>query len=940
MNSRDASAPDLLCFSHLRWGFVFQRPQHLMSRWARERRVFFFEEPRIEPGGTPRVDVELSPEGVYVATPVLSQDSDTHAMLRLLVRDMMSEHGITSYVAWYYTPMAMAFTDDLAPAAVVYDCMDELANFHGAPGELRHFEQELCRRADLIFTGGMSLYETKRDLHHSVHAFPSAVDVAHFARARAHAPDPADQAEIPHPRLGFFGVIDERMDVALIDELAARRPDWHIVLVGPVVKIDPATLPVRPNLHYLGGKTYQQLPEYLRGWDVAILPFARNDATRFISPTKTPEYMAGGKPVVSTSIRDVVRPYGELGLAYIADDAETFEKAVEAALAQDAEERQRKADAFLENISWDKTWQAMHDLVESVVRDDPGSSSTEGRNGSGGSVGATPRQARKLEADARIAGGNGDANGSRRASTNGHANGNGHAAANGNGHAADGNGHAASGNGHAANGNGHAAANGNGHAAIGNGHAGANGNGPGHAAANGNGNAANGNGHAASGNGHAPPNGNRHAAPNGNGHAAADGNGHAGSNGNGHLADAGGTGWANVGWSSGLRVADTASTPRRNARAHFDYLVVGAGFAGSVVAERLACAAGKTVLICDVRPHIGGNAYDELDASGILIHKYGPHIFHTNSAEVFDYLSRFTRWRPYEHRVLASVDGKLLPIPINLDTVNRLYDWNLDSEGLQAFFQRVAEPRAHIKTSEDVIISKVGQELYEKFFKNYTRKQWGLDASQLDSTVIARIPVRTDRDDRYFTDKFQAMPADGMTAMFRNILDHPNITIEVGVDYRELMDRISFSEMVYTGPVDEFFDNCFGKLPYRALEFRHETLDSSRHQPVAVVNYPNEHEYTRVTEFKHLTGQEHRKTSIVYEFPRAEGDPYYPVPRPENAALYRRYEALAEQTPGVHFCGRLATYRYYNMDQVTAQALTLAAKMLVVERKELLARAG
>ncbi|HYC53972.1 MAG TPA: UDP-galactopyranose mutase [Candidatus Binatia bacterium] len=818
-----------------------------------------------------------------MATPVVSEETDVQPMLRLLLREMLAEHDIRSYIAWYYTPHAVTFTDELRPLASVYDCMDELANFHGAAADLKKWERELCLRADLVFTGGRSLYEAKKDMHPSVHAFPSAVDVAHFAQARTQGPDPEPQAAIPHPRLGFFGVIDERMDLELIDGLAARRPDWHIVLVGPVVKIDPASVPQRDNVHALGGKTYDELPAYLRGWDVAILPFARNEATRFISPTKTPEYMAGAKPVVSTSIRDVVRPYGEMGLARIADDAESFEKAVEAALAEDAGERTRHADAFLADISWDRTWQAMRDLVQGVLREDPqdpGSPPSQGKNGNGH---ASSKDNGGRSAHAPMS----------------------HA---GNGHAASGNGHAASGNGYAGNGKGHAG-NGNGHAASGNGHAG------------------NGNGHAASGNGHAG---------NGNGHVA---NGPAAS-GNGHHASdllEGRSGqWANVGWSSGLSVNETT----RVAKPHFDYLVVGAGFAGSVVAERLAAAANKTVLICDVRPHIGGNAYDELDASGVLIHKYGPHIFHTNSPDVFEYLSRFTRWRPYEHRVLASVDGKLLPIPINLDTVNWLYGWDLDSQGLEEFFARVADPRAQIRTSEDVIVSKVGQELYEKFFKNYTRKQWGLDASQLDSTVIARIPVRTCRDDRYFTDKFQAMPADGMTAMFRNILDHPNITIEVGIDYRDLMNRVSFGEMVYTGPVDEFFENCYGKLPYRALEFRHETLDVRQRQRVAVVNYPNEHEYTRVTEFKHLTGQEHEKTSIVYEYPRAEGDPYYPIPRPENAALYKRYEALAESTPRVHFCGRLATYRYYNMDQVTAQALTLASRMLVVERKELLARAG
>jgi UDP-galactopyranose mutase len=353
----------------------------------------------------------------------------------------------------------------------------------------------------------------------------------------------------------------------------------------------------------------------------------------------------------------------------------------------------------------------------------------------------------------------------------------------------------------------------------------------------------------------------------------------------------------------------------------FDYLIVGAGFAGSVLAERLASQADKRVLIVDKRNHIGGNAYDCYDDEGILIHKYGPHIFHTNSLEVFDYLSQFTRWRPYQHRVLASVDGQLVPIPINLDTINRLYGTSFTSFQLEEFFATVAEPREQIRTSEDVVVSKVGRELYEKFFRNYTRKQWGLDPSELDASVIARVPTRTNRDDRYFTDKYQAMPLHGYTRMFERMLAHPNVKIMLNTDYREIADVIPYREMVYTGPVDEFFDCRYGKLPYRSLEFRFETINTQTHQPAAVVNYPNDYAYTRVTELKYLTGQEHPKTTIVSEIPRAEGDPYYPVPRPENAELYKRYKALADATPGVHFVGRLATYKYYNMDQVVAQAL-------------------
>jgi UDP-galactopyranose mutase len=368
----------------------------------------------------------------------------------------------------------------------------------------------------------------------------------------------------------------------------------------------------------------------------------------------------------------------------------------------------------------------------------------------------------------------------------------------------------------------------------------------------------------------------------------------------------------------------------------FDYLVVGAGFAGSVLAERLAEGSGQKVLIVDKRPHIGGNAYDHYDEYGILIHKYGPHIFHTNSRDVFEYLSRFTAWRNYQHRVLASVDGQLVPIPINLDTINRLYGTTFDSLRLKQYFDSVAERREPIRTSEDVIVSKVGRELYEKFFRNYTRKQWGLDPSELDSTVIARIPVRTNRDDRYFTDTYQVMPRHGFSRMFERMLAHPNIKIMLNTDYREIEGSIAYERVVFTGPIDEYFDFRFGKLPYRSLEFKFETVNSSQHQPVAVVNYPNDYGFTRVTEIKHITGQDHTKTTLVTEYPQAEGDPYYPVPTPQNAALYRKYEELADATDGVHFVGRLATYRYYNMDQVVAQALATYSRIVGAPRRELL----
>jgi UDP-galactopyranose mutase len=359
----------------------------------------------------------------------------------------------------------------------------------------------------------------------------------------------------------------------------------------------------------------------------------------------------------------------------------------------------------------------------------------------------------------------------------------------------------------------------------------------------------------------------------------------------------------------------------------FDYVIVGAGFAGSVLAERLATQSKKKVLLIEKRNHIGGNAYDFYNQDGILIHKYGPHIFHTNSEDIFDYLSKFTQWRHYEHKVLASVENQLLPIPINLDTVNKLYGHNFTSEELAAYFEKVGEKIETIRTSEDVVVSQIGRDLYEKFFRGYTLKQWGCDPSELDKMVTSRIPTRTNHDDRYFTDTFQYMPLQGYTRMFENMLDHPNIHIMLNTDFAEVKDYFDYRKIIYTGPVDEYFDYCYGKLPYRSLRFEHSTVDTPMFQKVAVVNYPMTEKFTRITEYKHLTGQQHSKTSITHEYPCWDGDPYYPVPKPENALLYQQYKELAELLPNVHFVGRLGTYRYYNMDQVVGQALTLYKKL-------------
>lgn len=366
-------------------------------------------------------------------------------------------------------------------------------------------------------------------------------------------------------------------------------------------------------------------------------------------------------------------------------------------------------------------------------------------------------------------------------------------------------------------------------------------------------------------------------------------------------------------------------------RIMYDYLIVGAGFAGSVVAERLASQAEKKILLIDKRNHIGGNTYDHYDEHGIMIHKYGPHIFHTNAKHVFDYLSQFTKWRWYEHEVLARVDGQFVPIPINLNTINKMYGLNLNSDEMEAFLASKAVKLDQIKTSEDVVVSKIGRELYEKFFKGYTKKQWGLDPSELDATVTARIPTRTNRDNRYFTDTYQAMPEGGYTKMFEQMISHPKIHLMLNADFKEVQNAISYKKLIYTGPIDSYFDYCYGKLPYRSIEFKFETLDKEYIQPTATINYPEVHPYTRSTEFKYLTGQTHHKTTVVYEYPQAEGDPYYPIPRRENALLYKQYENLASTIRDVYFTGRLGTYKYYNMDQVVAQSLTLFKRIMETE---------
>lgn len=754
--SADVGVPTnapMICFSHLRWDFVLQRPQHLMQRFSRERQVFFFEE--FIPTDHHLAYLEFhSFEGTSVKAirpriPHWWSAEDRDAALGRLLGELLELRGGRKPILWFYTPMMFSFAKHIDAAAVIYDCMDELANFKHASPEIKDAERALIRRADVVFTGGISLYEAKKHLHDNIHPFPSGVDTGHFSAARGYMEEPADLSAIPHPRLGYYGVIDERLDLDLIGRAAAARPDFSFVFVGPVVKISPADLPKAPNIHYLGQKAYEDLPAYLSGWDVALMPFAINDATRFISPTKTPEYLAAGCPVVSTHITDVARGYGDVRGVFIANGTGDFASACDAALAisRGGDPWLQAVDEVLARSSWDATFDAMSLLVNRAVTNI-------------GMPIVTPDR-------------------------------------------------------------------------------------------------------------------------------------------------------------SFLRQA------RRDKPQTYDYLIVGAGFAGSVLAERLAADGDKKILLCDKRPHIAGNAYDHYDEAGILVHKYGPHIFHTNSEDIFAYLSRFTEWRPYEHRVLAQVGDLRLPIPINRTTLNALYDLDLANEAAAALFLADrARPCDPILTSRDVVISQVGRELYQTFFEGYTRKQWGLDPSELDRSVTARVPTRTTVDDRYFLDRFQAMPRDGYTRMFERMLDHENITVMLGTDFADIRHAGLARHTIFTGPIDEYFNHRFGHLPYRSLEFHHETHDVRRMFPVAVINYPSQDvPYTRVTEYKHLTGQVHPRTSISYEYACAEGDPYYPIPRPENQALYKQYEALARKQDDVTFVGRLGTYKYYNMDQVVGQAL-------------------
>ncbi|MEO5984762.1 MAG: glycosyltransferase family 1 protein [Ferruginibacter sp.] len=368
---KDLSTTDLVCFSHLRWDFVYQRPQHLLSRFVSRFRVFYIEEP-IFHDGADGYDIKFSKEKVWVISPKLMNKDSSEAEIILRQKTnlnrLFAKMEIENYVFWYYTPMALKISDHFFPQSIIYDCMDELSNFKFAPAELKKLEEKLFLKADLVFTGGHSLYEAKQNCHLNIHPFPSSIDKDHFSKARADMNDPADQALIPHLRIGFYGVIDERFNINLLAEVAQQRPDWHFILIGPVVKINPDDLPILDNIHYLGGKSYTELPSYLSGWDITMIPFEKNESTMFISPTKTPEYLAAGKPVISSSIRDVVTPYGEQGLVHIADTPAAFIEAVEKEISTtDKTFWSKKVDTFLAQISWDKTWTKMMYQVELIL---------------------------------------------------------------------------------------------------------------------------------------------------------------------------------------------------------------------------------------------------------------------------------------------------------------------------------------------------------------------------------------------------------------------------------------------------------------------------------------------------------------------------------------------------------------------------------------------
>lgn len=714
---------DMVVFCHLRWEFVYQRPQHIISRMSEFYKILFVEEPiGFEPDQEFTAQTINVNKNLTVIQPRVRSITDIGKALEAYITKQPVP------IAWFYSASFYPVLQNIGFKTIVYDCMDELSMFKGASPELVIQESHLLKKANIVFTGGKSLYEAKKELHPHVHCFPSSVERQHFEKASGDIAIPKDIAMLQKPIVGYYGVIDERIDYDLLQNIALQNPNHSFVMIGPLAKVSMDDLPKQPNIHYLGMKHYQDLPAYLKAFDVAMMPFAINESTMFISPTKTLEYMAASKHIISTPINDVVKDYS--AVLNIVKNAQEFTSALQN-IERESGTYQQLYKEILDRTSWDKTVHRMKELLENI-----------------------------------------------------------------------------------------------------------------------------------------------------------------------------------------------------NVRDKKDIVIIGAGISGCVLAERFA-SIGKKVLIIEKRDHIAGNCYDYKDENQILVSKYGAHLFHTNEEEVWTYLNGFAKWYPWEHKVLAHVDGQLVPIPVNTTTVNKLFGLNMSSEEeMETWLDNNRVPFENPQNGREAALSRVGPVLYEKMFNQYTKKQWGKYPEELDASVLNRIPIRSGTDDRYFSDKYQALPQGGYTELFRNILDHANIEVRLNTDYFDIKDQITgYENLFYTGPIDRFFDFKHGleeQLEYRSINFVFETVDRPYFQENSVVNYPGtDVAYTRIIEYKHFGDQKSEKTTIVKEYTTDEGDPYYPVPNPRNQQIYEKYKAEAEQLKNVYFVGRLANYKYFNMDQAFKNALDL-----------------
>lgn len=790
ISESDLQSYDLVVFSHLRWDFVTQRPQHLIERFSMSSRVIFVEEPIAytqENYGEVK-KIVLSPNLVVLQPRMKLTD---YPKLLTPFLQKLQKNAAQAPILWFYSPAFISMVESLDSSLVVYDCMDELSSFKGASPLLITQENSLLQKADLVFTGGKSLYEAKLKKHANVYCFPSSVDQRHFEKALfSNTKVPDEMSKIPSPIVGYYGVLDERLDWELIKSTAQLLPEVSFVFIGPLAKISETDLPREQNLYYLGQKAYEELPNYLKSFSVAFMPFVLNQATTFISPTKTLEFMAAQKPIVSTAIYDVARQYREQ--VKIISSPTTAAAAIRAYLSETPAAtaiRSALQNQVVTATSWDTTAQEMVELMMSALEDRlevvPTESewpSLHNRNWSDFSELRSP----------------------------------------------------------------------------------------------------------------------------------------------------------NVPTITNLPNLPVVWSPLLS-RKPADILIIGAGISGAVLAERYA-ASGKKVLIIEKRDHIAGNCYDYYNEAGILVSKYGAHLFHTNYDDVWKYVKRFGDWYKYEHKVLAKVDGQLVPVPVNIKTVNMLLGTNIrNKKQMKAWLAENQVKNAHPSNGQEAALARVGPILYEKIFKNYTKKQWDKYPEELDASVLNRIPVRSDFDDRYFSDTYQFLPKGGYTKLFKKMLIHPNIQILRNTDYFDVRDDLpEFEKVFYTGPIDQFFDFKFSleeKLEYRSITFVHETLNQEFFQENSVVNYPNDEEFTRIVEYKHITGQKHPQTTIVKEYTSDEGEPYYPVPNPRNQAIYNRYKKEAEKLTNIYFVGRLANYKYFNMDQAFKNALDLFAKLQDTKQK-------